>query len=152
MAKKANILKDGHKTTITIQGISYGALRFEIKRIKPPGMDGRGPIDTTTMDNDAVATFEAKKLYRITDCTLVVAYADNTIGQVGGSFINKNGAFVVAFPTGVTQSYRGYVNSFEPNEHVEGEQPTANMTLVSTSSTSVPGQQTAGQEVTYLFV
>lgn len=134
-------MDDGHATTIvfTTNGPSGGVEFFE-KEVTPPGMEGGGPNDTTTMLNATYRTQSPKKLITMTDCTLKVAYDPLVLGDIV-DLINQNGAITITYPDGETLVFWGWLNSFIPDAIVEGEQPTATVTIHPSN------QDAAGDEI-----
>ena len=123
------IQKDGFKTIISFANI---ALLYAEKDITPPGYDGRGPIDTSTMRNTKYVTKWPKSLIDVTNTMVTVAYDPLMLEQIRTQ-CNKIQFITVTFPDLRKASFYGFVNSFKPNPSKEGEQPTAVMEVVSTN-------------------
>lgn len=119
-------LDDGFSTTITLANLP--SVKLYEKEVTAPGMSGGGPIDTTTMRNSAWRTQAPKHLKTLTAIQCTVAYAaqvyDDLISQ-----INVNQQITVTFPDGGDLIFYGWLDEFTPNALVEGEQPTANVTI-----------------------
>lgn len=113
---------DGFATLITMSGAT-GAGLWE-KRVKPPGVDGGDPNDTTTMRNTAWRTMSPRKLKSLTPARANCAY-DPAVYSILVAQINVIQTITVTHPNGSTLAFKGYLRSFEPNENKEGEQPTA---------------------------
>jgi hypothetical protein len=122
--------KDGFSTKIAFAADSNVTL-WE-KTVKPPGVDGGDPIETTTMFNATYRTMAARSLKTLTNGTTTCAYHSSVLPQIV-ALINVEGAITIHFPDGSTWDFFGYLKSFEPQEHVEGEQPTANCEFVCTN-------------------
>jgi hypothetical protein len=68
----ANRLDDGFSTLISF-GSSSG-VHFWEKNVTPPGFDGGGANDTTTMRNIRYRTMRPKKLVTLSDMSFEAAY------------------------------------------------------------------------------
>lgn len=119
-------LDDGYQTLISFA--EDPTVNFWEKSVTPPGMDGGGPTATTTMHNDQLRTFAPKFLITMTEGSMVAAY-DPVVYQEVLAMINVNQLITVTFPDGSTVQFWGWLDKFIPNEHTEGEQPTANVTI-----------------------
>jgi len=137
-------IDDGFATTITFadQGSGTGpGITFWEKEITPPGMDAGGENDTTTMRNTTYRTKAPKKLITMTPMTLVVSYDavfyDDIVDMIG-----DNQLITITFPDTSTVAFYGWLDKFEPGNIVEGEQPTATITIIC-SNQNVAGVETA---------
>jgi hypothetical protein len=119
-------LDDGFATFITFENIPTVKL-FE-KEVNPPGMTANGPIDTTTMRNTAWRTMAPKALKTMPQITATVAYATDAI-EVLFAQVGVNQPVVVTLPDGSTVAFWGWIEEFTPGANVEGEQPTATLTI-----------------------
>lgn len=131
------IMTDGFSTIINFPdapGALAGVLFKEVT-VKPPGLDSRGPIDITSMRNTRLVTKVPKKLSDVTDLTLQVqwdpALYTSLLSLTGVRRVNQR--VYVAFPNGEIWVFYGYVDKFDPQDHAEGENPRANMTIVMTN-------------------
>jgi hypothetical protein len=129
-------LDDGHPTVISL---AKGACLWE-KAITPPGFDGGGANETTTMHNVQWRTNSPKHLRTSTDISFTAAYA------VGGftslrQQINKNQVITLKFGDGSILSMWGWLNGFAPGEVAEGTQPTASCTIMASN------QDNSGKEM-----
>lgn len=121
-------IDDGHPTYITFSAEpSQGMLIWE-KTVTPPGLDGGGPNDTTTMRNTKWRTNAPKKLISLAEGSFVVAY-DPEAFEVLLNLLNVNNQVKITFPNGDTYEFWGWLNTFVPGECVEGEQPTATCSI-----------------------
>jgi len=134
---------DGFSTTIAfsagVSGITVADLMPE-KDVQPPGIDGGGPNDTSTMRNTAWRTLQPKSLKSLTPCNLTVAY-DPAMYTEMNDMCPVNQEIVITFPDGETLTFWGWVNTFTPGVNVEGEQPTASVEIQPSN------QNNAGAEV-----
>lgn len=120
-------MDDGFPTLITFPLNS--SIKFEEKEVTPPGISGGGANNTTTMRNTAWRTKAPKKLKELTDGSLSVAYDPAVYDEII-AMLQQNQLIVVTFPEGETISFWGWLEEFTPGAHVEGEQPTADVTFI----------------------
>ena len=119
-------IDDGHATLITLQNLP--TVKIYEKEVTPPGYNGGGPVDITTMRNTEWRTQSPKKLKTATGISMTVAYASEVLPLIKAQ-INVNQQVTVQYPDGSTIVIWGWINEFTPSTHVEGEQPTASMTI-----------------------
>lgn len=124
-------LTDGFPTTVSFQ--LFPAAVFKEKTVTPPGVDGGGENDTTTMRNTAWRTKQPKKLLTLTEMTTTVAYDPALYPQIVNSLVNQNGVINVVFSDGSLLEFWGFLDKFKPNAIKEGEQPTADITIIPTN-------------------
>jgi hypothetical protein len=124
------IMTDGHPTTIEFAADSD--VQLKVKELTPIGIDGGGAIDITTMDNTTWRTMAPKSLKTASEMNFVCAY-DPAVYNEMISMVNVNQLITITFPDGETVEFYGFINTFTPNAHVEGEQPTANVTIIPTN-------------------
>lgn len=121
----AGILNDGFSTTITLDGGTV----LKVKELTPPPVVAGGEIDVSTMENATWRTRHPKSLKTLSPMTFVAAYEaiaySTLVAQVG---VNQD--IVVTFPDNSTLTFWGWVDEFTPNRHTEGEQPTAEVTII----------------------
>jgi hypothetical protein len=134
-----NRLDDGYQTLVSFN-IDPTVLFYE-KTVTPPGIDGGGETDTTTMLNTTWRTRNPKALITLANASMVVAYDPATYPEIV-ALVNVNNLITVTFPDGDTLAFWGWLDSFTPGEHVEGEQPTAEITIVP-SNQNASGTETA---------
>jgi len=122
-------IDDGFKTIITFSaGTSGITFEFFEKEITPPGVEMGGPNDTTTMRNTAFRTMSPKQLKTLAPMTAVGAY-DPVVYDEIMAMIGTNQTILVTFPDGSGLTFWGWIDSFTPGNIVEGEQPTATITI-----------------------
>lgn len=119
-------MPDGYRTRVTFS--DFPVVYFWIKKITPPGYEGGEPIDTTTMDNETYMSKYPKSLIDITNSTLTVTY-DPAFYSIAEDMVNVPTFITFEFPDDATVTDYGWVQSFKPNEHSIGEQPTAAVVL-----------------------
>lgn len=123
----AERLKDGHKTLIAFA--NYPSVKFWEKTVTPPGMDGGGENDTTTMHNDIWRTRQPKKLITLSPCSFSASYDPEVYDSVL-DMLNENQLITITFPDGSSLAFWGWLNTFTPGECVEGEQPLADCQII----------------------
>lgn len=119
-------IDDGFSTTIEFA--DFPAVLFWEKTVTPPGVDGGGPNDTTTMRNLTLRTQAPKKLKTMTEMTASVAYDPQAL-QDAFDMVNVNQLITVNFPDGSNWAFWGWLNSITPDEISEGAQPTASVSI-----------------------
>ena len=126
-------LNDGHSTTYEFS-VAPSVL-FREKEVTPPGIDGGGPNDTTTMRNVEWRTRQPKALKTLTESAVTVSY-DPAVYDDILAMINVNQLITLTFSDGSTLAFWGWFNNFTPGACVEGEQPTADCTVVPSNQDS----------------
>lgn len=116
------MLEDGYQCIIKMANAPTIAL-WE-KSVTPPGFDGGGKIDITTMHNATLKTYAAQSLREMTDGSMTVAYDPAVLSDII-SQINVNQLFTLYWPNDDTWTFYANLQSFTPNELTIGEQPTA---------------------------
>lgn len=135
-------IDDGFQTTVSFA--DNPTVKFYEKTVTPPGMDGGGANDTTTMRNSTLRTKAPKKLKSMTDMTMTAAYDPEVYSSVW-AMINQNQLITVNFPDGSDIQFWGWLDKFMPGEIREGEQPTATVTVVCSN------QNDSGAEVAPVY-
>jgi len=125
-------INDGFSTTIEFTGATSGLTVFWEKEVAPPGLAGGGANDTTTMRNTSWRTMAPKNLKTLTDSVITVAYDPDMVTEMN-SIINVNMLIVITFPAAETLAFWGFVDTVTFAPIVEGEQPTADITIVPTN-------------------
>lgn len=137
-------LNDGFGTLITFATTSSAKL-YETE-VTPPGVEGGGPIDTSTFKNTAWRTAQAKVLKKLTQGSGVYAYDPECYTAMMGA-INVNQLITVNFPEGDTLAFWGFIDSFKPTGLTDGGRPTATVvfepTLTDESGDETPPEYTA---------
>jgi len=137
-------IDDGFATTIEFadQGSGTGpGITFWEKEITPPGVDAGGATDTTTMRNTLYRTKAPKKLITMTPMTLVVSY-DAAVYDDIMEMISDIQLVTITWPDTAKLAFYGWLDKFIPGNVVEGEQPTATITIEPSNQTSL-GVETA---------
>ena len=120
-------IDDGFATLISFA--NYPNILIWEKTVTPPGVSAGGEVDHTTMRNTAWRTRSPKKLKTLSNASFTAAYDplvfDDIIDAIG-----ENQQITVTFPDESTLTFWGWIDEFTPNENTEGEQPTANCTII----------------------
>lgn len=132
-------LDDGHSTTIAFSADS--SVNFWEKEVTPPGWSGGGANDTTTMRNSTLRTMSPKQLKTLSEASFTAAY-DPVVYDEIKAMINVNQQITITFPDSSTLLFWGWIDEFTPNANVEGEQPTAEITIIP-SNQNASGAETA---------
>lgn len=132
-------LDDGFSTIVTFAGAS--TIKLKEVSVKPPGVDGGGGKDTSTMRNTAIKTMAPGKLKKITDGSMKAAY-DPAVFQTILSRVNVNDQITITWPDASTLVFWGWIDSFEPTELVENGRPVADVKFVA-SNVNSSGVETA---------
>lgn len=125
-------LEDGFSSVVQFTDPLGIELFFETlweKRLKPPGIDGGGAIDTTTMRNDQKRTKYHKSLSTTTDLVITCAY-DTAIYEDIYWHLQQNQLIEFWFSDWSTIQFWGWLDKFDPQELVEGEQPECELTII----------------------
>jgi len=129
-------IDDGYQTLISVGGASFWE-----KGVTPPGISAGGATDTTTMHNTEWRTMAPKKLKTMDECSLTAAYEPEVYTAIVAQ-IGRNQLITITFPDGSQLEFWGWIDSFTPGEHVEGEQPTADVTIICSNQTDT-GEEVA---------
>ena len=132
-------LDDGYQTLVSFA--ADPTVLFYEKTVTPPGVDGGGEVDTTTMLNSTWRTRNPKALISLSNAAMKVAY-DPACDPEIVALVNVNTLITVTFPDASTLAFWGWLNSFTPSEHQEGEQPSADIEIVP-SNQNAAGTETA---------
>lgn len=133
-------LDDGHQTLISFA--SNPTILLYEKEVTPPGVDGGGAIDTTTMINSVYRTMAPKALITLTPVTMTAAYNPAVYTQII-DLINVVNLITCTFPDSSTVAFWGWLNKFNPGAHVEGTQPTAEIEIIPGNQSAATGLETA---------
>lgn len=119
-------MDDGFSTIITFANAP--SIKLWEKEVTPPGVEGGGPTETSTMRNTEWRTQSPKKLKTLAQSSFTAAY-DPAVYEEIEAQVNVNQEITITFPDGETLSFWGWLDQFSPNANNEGEQPTANVTI-----------------------
>lgn len=121
------MLRDGQSTTILFSEDSD--VKLWEKEVTPPGVSGGGANEITTMRNTAWRTMAPKTLKTLSEASLVAAY-DPAVYDAVVAMLNENQLITITFPDGSRLAFWGWIDEFKPNRIVEGEHPTAEITII----------------------
>ena len=124
-------IDDGFSTTIAFSASASGVLLTDAmweKEVTPPGIEAGGAIDTTTMRNTTWRTKKPRQLKSLLQAGCTVAYDPDVIDEIVAT-IGVNQQITITYPDGETLVFWGWIESWTPNNIVEGEQPTATMAI-----------------------
>lgn len=124
------VLEDGFPTTITVANAP--TLAIKCKEVTPPGVEAGGKNDQTTMHNNTRRTARPKKLKSYTDAAITCAY-DPAIYDDVDAQVGVNQLLTVSEPDDSSISWWGWIDSFKPDPHIEGTQPTAKIVLIASN-------------------
>jgi len=120
------------------------SLFFE-KEVTPPGMAGGGANDTSTMRNSIWRTKAPKGLITLSDASFTAAYDPEVLNEIVAG-LNANKYIRIIFPNGNAWEFWGWLDEFTPGASVEGEQPTADCTIIPSN------QDDAGAETAPIYL
>jgi len=122
-------LLDGFPSYIDFTFKAVGGIEIWELSITPGGIDGGGANDTTSMRNRIWRTMQPKYLKTLTEGSASCAY-DPVFYDTMVEMCNINQEMTITLPDQSTYTFWGWINTFTPNEIVEGEQPTAELTFI----------------------
>jgi len=131
-------LDDGHPTKLSFS--SYPNVKLWEKEVTPPGIEGGGANDTTTMHNTTWRTRAPKKLKTLSDASGTYAYDPECYNDLN-AMINVNQQITITFSDNSAITFWGWIDQFTPQRITEGSQPTAEVTIIPSN------QNDAGVEV-----
>ena len=106
---------------------------FWERNVGTPGVDGGDPIDITTMHNTTWRTMVARDLMTLTPFTVTGAIDAGIYTDCINNLINQEGSITRHLPDGSKLDFFGFLQKIEFGEFVEGEMPTATITVVPTN-------------------
>uniref|UniRef100_A0A6M3K439 Tail protein n=3 Tax=viral metagenome TaxID=1070528 RepID=A0A6M3K439_9ZZZZ len=121
------IINDGFSTTISFA--EDADVQMKEKEVTPPGVEGGGANDTSTMHNTTWRTRQPKSLRTLSECSFTAAYDPAVYDEIV-AMINVNQLITLTFPDGETLAFWGWLDVFTPGASKEGEQPTADVTII----------------------
>lgn len=139
----SEILTDGHPTFITFSAGSSGITLTDImkeKEVTPPGMQGGGANDTTSMRNTVYRTFQPKSLITVSESSFTAFYDPALLDEIV-AMLNVNQQLTITFPDDSTWVIWGWLDSFVPDAVSEGTPPMATVTIIPSNQNS-DGEET----------
>jgi hypothetical protein len=119
-------IDDGFPTLMTFSEES--AVKFYMKEVTPPGIDGGGANDTSTMHNTSWRTRAPKSLKSLTGSSIIAAYDAGVYDQIV-SMCNVNQQITITFPDSSTLVFWGWLDKVTFRGMVEGAQPEVEVTI-----------------------
>ena len=120
-------LTDGFSTTISFA--DSPSILLKEKEVTPPGVDGGGSNEITTMRNTTWRTFAPKVLKTLSAVSFTAAYDPAVYDEIVDQ-VNNNQLITIAFSDNSTLAFWGWLNTFKPNSNKDGEQPTASCEII----------------------
>lgn len=114
------------------------------KEVTPPGVSGGGENDTSTMRNTTWRTRAPKGLITLSEASFSAAYDPAVYDEII-AMVNVNQEITITFPDNSTLVFWGWIDEFTPGANVEGEQPTADITIIPSN------QNAAGAEIAPVY-
>ncbi len=124
------MIPDGFKTTIAFSRKS--GVNLWPKDVTPPGIEGGGGIDVTTMLNVTYRVKRAKQLVSIDDISFDAGWDPSSYADYL-TLCNREGSVTVFLPDGTYVDVYAYLNTFKPGRHSEGGFPLAACGIVVTN-------------------
>lgn len=122
-------ITEGFPTTMAFANADSGVtLYFKEKELTPPGIDGGGPNDYTSMRNTAWRTRQPKQLKTLTAASLTCFY-DPTLLTGILALVNVNQEITITFPDSHTWTFWGWIDKFTPSGVTEGNPAEATVTI-----------------------
>jgi hypothetical protein len=128
--------------TGAVLGNGYGArlvfssnptVPFEEVEVTPPGWEGGEPLDLSNHHNKKYRTKAPRRLIDMTDAELTVNYSTDMVGDIEG-LVNHHDTITVWWPDNAHVAFYGYLRTFKPGRLVDGEKPSATVTVVVTNT------------------
>jgi|SRR6185503_16081132 len=124
-------MRDGFRTLISFSNL--GNVNFAEVNVKPFGLDGRGPIDITSMRNIKYVTKWPKQLSDLTPIQSDCQWDPVFLTQLKALVLLVNQLITVTMPTGNVLGFYGYCDKAEPQPQKEGEVPIIQLTIIPTN-------------------
>jgi hypothetical protein len=123
------ILRDGFRALIGFQLLpGAGGLNYQEVTLKLPNIDGRGPVDQTSMRNSVYTTQLPHYLITLGELTGTMMYSPAFWAAASG-VMNRNQLVTLVLPDNSTFQFWGWINMLEPTEFKEGERPLLNFNV-----------------------
>lgn len=120
-------IDDGFATLISFSEDSD--VQMWEKEVTPPGVSGGGENDTSTMRNTTWRTRSPKGLISLSEASFSAAYDPAVFDEIV-AMVNVNQEITITFPDSSTLVFWGWIDEFTPGANTEGEQPTADVTII----------------------
>ena len=123
-------IDDGLGASIAFgEGSSGVTLLVYEKEITPPGVDGGGANDTSTLRNSIWRTNSPKGLKSLSESSFNCAYDPACYDEII-ALLNENQEITITFPDDSTLVFWGWIDSFIPGPMTEGAQATADCSII----------------------
>lgn len=131
-------IDDGHQTLITIGAGSTAPYMWE-KTVTPPGVEGGGENDITTMHNTTWRTRSPKQLKTLSPMSCRVTYDPQLYSKLAAA-VNVNNEITITWPDGSTLKFWGWLDSFKAAELQEGAPGEADITIIPSNQNGSGGE------------
>lgn len=134
--------------TIPGTSVDYGDIAGTLiweREVSPPGMQGGGANDITTMRNTRWRTMAPKKLMTLGEMSCTFAY-DPQVYEVLVAMMQVNQLMEIHFSDDSKLRFWGFFDELSPNSVSEGEMPDADVTIIPTNYDS------NGNEVAPIYI
>lgn len=131
-------MKDGYRSLVTL-AVNSSILLWE-NNAQPPGIDGGDPIRTSNMFTGTFHVDRPRSLSTLLPINMQCNYAALVYPQII-LVVNVETTVTFAFPSGNYIAFHGYLRSFIPQAHVEGDDPVAAVVIQPTNWDSVNNVQ-----------
>jgi hypothetical protein len=134
------MLEDGFRTTLAFSLLPTFSLWEQT--VKPPALDGRDPVDVTTMHSLTWTAKAPRKLIDMGPISMKGGYDPNIYAQAL-TLLNRKGAATVRFPDNTTLDVWAFLQKLEPDDNAEGNMPTMTATVIVTNRDAASGAEAA---------
>lgn len=126
-------MPEGYSAKITFA--SAPALQLWERDVKPPGLDGGEPIDTTTQHNNEWITMAFRSLKKLDMQNVVCAYDIDAWETIRG-LVNRDDTITIRYPNGATLAFYGGCYKADFAELKIGEFPLVTLSIAATNEDS----------------
>lgn len=116
-------IQDGFRTVFRIPGVPGVQLRT--RELQPPALLGGAPIETYTMHNGRLETYEPQGLVATSDIVAQCNYDPLCYNLLLTAVLNEKWIYVITFPDGATMTFLAFMYEFTPASLRKGEFPLA---------------------------
>jgi len=120
-------IQDGFRTVIRIAG--FPGIMLRSREVQPPQLAGGAPIETYTMHDVRVMTYEPQHLIEIGDITAQCNYDPSVYATILTSILNVKLSYTVVFPDNATITLYAFMYEFTPASLRKGEFPLAEVKI-----------------------
>jgi hypothetical protein len=123
-------MPDGYRSLIT--WAKKPNIQFWEREVKPPGIDGKEAIDTTTMHNITWRTYAARHLKTLTESSFMAALDPDVMNDIW-SLVNNEDSVTMTYPSNDQMAFFGFLQKVDFENFKEGEFPGITVTLTPTN-------------------